>query len=471
VYLDVRDGQGPAAGLRAADLYATLGDRALPVDTVGAAGGTAYVFLVDVSRSLRRERFDQIRGAVAGWARGLGPDDEAALVAFGDDVRQVVGFGAGPDVFQDSLAALAPTAGTTRLHDGLLRALALGRVGRAGLPDRRVVVTLSDGLDDAVGGATQAEVLEALRADPVPVYALGFHEPPPSAAHRAGLQALGEIARTSGGAFLDVGGQPLAERFAQVRERIESVRVAALDCAACPTDGGVHRLQVAASVGGLRVEDGLALRLTPPERLPPPLPAAAVSEERDGWDGVAGYGWLAALALVLVVGGALVLARRPRTERPPPETAGPDDEGELAPDGKEPDAPDAPVHAPPAGRAAPPPRPTRPVEPSGPEPLSVRLTPLGAGGADGAHTLRLGSRTTLGRDAARADVAFPEEPGVSGAHAALVPDGAHVAVEDLGSTNGTFVNGVPIRGRHRLESGDVVRLGTLDLRFRILDPS
>jgi pSer/pThr/pTyr-binding forkhead associated (FHA) protein len=40
-----------------------------------------------------------------------------------------------------------------------------------------------------------------------------------------------------------------------------------------------------------------------------------------------------------------------------------------------------------------------------------------------------------------------------------------VWVEDVGSTNGTFVNGVKLDGPRRLTNGDVIRVGETDLRF------
>ena len=36
---------------------------------------------------------------------------------------------------------------------------------------------------------------------------------------------------------------------------------------------------------------------------------------------------------------------------------------------------------------------------------------------------------------------------------------------DLDSTNGTWVNGTRMDGRHRLRTGDVVRIGETELRF------
>ena len=45
--------------------------------------------------------------------------------------------------------------------------------------------------------------------------------------------------------------------------------------------------------------------------------------------------------------------------------------------------------------------------------------------------------------------------------------GTHQAeVEDLGSTNGTFVAGVPIDGPTPLRDGDVIQVGTAELTFR-----
>ncbi len=38
-------------------------------------------------------------------------------------------------------------------------------------------------------------------------------------------------------------------------------------------------------------------------------------------------------------------------------------------------------------------------------------------------------------------------------------------VEDVGSTNGTFVNGIRLTRERKLTPGDIVRVGQTDLRF------
>ncbi|MGH9076796.1 MAG: FAD-dependent oxidoreductase [Acidimicrobiales bacterium] len=56
-----------------------------------------------------------------------------------------------------------------------------------------------------------------------------------------------------------------------------------------------------------------------------------------------------------------------------------------------------------------------------------------------------------------------DDPGVSRHHIKLVPSPLALSVVDLGSRNGTLVNGNPLSGRATLEVGDIVRLGGTDI--------
>ena len=54
---------------------------------------------------------------------------------------------------------------------------------------------------------------------------------------------------------------------------------------------------------------------------------------------------------------------------------------------------------------------------------------------------------------------------VSARHARVEAQRDGVWILDLGSTNGTWVNGERMDGRHRLRDGDTVRIGETELRF------
>jgi hypothetical protein len=53
----------------------------------------------------------------------------------------------------------------------------------------------------------------------------------------------------------------------------------------------------------------------------------------------------------------------------------------------------------------------------------------------------------------------------SAQHARVEPRRDGVWIEDVGSTNGTFVNGVRLSKARKLAAGDLVRVGETDLRF------
>ncbi len=61
---------------------------------------------------------------------------------------------------------------------------------------------------------------------------------------------------------------------------------------------------------------------------------------------------------------------------------------------------------------------------------------------------------------------FVDDPRVSRRHAELVVTEGHVTAFDLGSTNGTYVNGTKISRPTELNQGDVVTVGTTDLTVR-----
>jgi hypothetical protein len=70
---------------------------------------------------------------------------------------------------------------------------------------------------------------------------------------------------------------------------------------------------------------------------------------------------------------------------------------------------------------------------------------------------------TLGR-AEDADIRLSDEFS-SSHHARLVPHGDALVLEDLGSTNGTYLNGEPVSGPQPLHDGDRIRIGDSEFTF------
>ena len=71
---------------------------------------------------------------------------------------------------------------------------------------------------------------------------------------------------------------------------------------------------------------------------------------------------------------------------------------------------------------------------------------------------------TVGRGPAN-DLSLEGDEYASARHARFEPRQDGVWVQDLGSTNGTYVNGTRLDRPHRLARGDIVRVGETDLRY------
>ena len=83
---------------------------------------------------------------------------------------------------------------------------------------------------------------------------------------------------------------------------------------------------------------------------------------------------------------------------------------------------------------------------------------------DGSDYMLNSSQLTIGRGGQN-DIPLPNDDYASARHARFEPRQDGVWVQDLGSTNGTYLNGMRLERPRRLTTGDVVRVGETDLRF------
>jgi FHA domain len=109
--------------------------------------------------------------------------------------------------------------------------------------------------------------------------------------------------------------------------------------------------------------------------------------------------------------------------------------------------------------------------------LHVASEGLGADGAMGRPVLRVATGAGLRSGSAYdlsegallgrgdgADIRL-EDAFASTRHARLVPQGDVIVLEDLGSTNGTYLNGEPLRGPQPLHVGDQIKIGDSEFTF------
>jgi FHA domain len=95
--------------------------------------------------------------------------------------------------------------------------------------------------------------------------------------------------------------------------------------------------------------------------------------------------------------------------------------------------------------------------------VSPQLTVVAAMGHQPGTTFDIGQGATMGRsDGAAIRV---DDPFASSAHARIFPRGEYMYLEDMGSTNGTYLNGRQVKATERLKMADVIRIGDSEYRY------
>ena len=95
--------------------------------------------------------------------------------------------------------------------------------------------------------------------------------------------------------------------------------------------------------------------------------------------------------------------------------------------------------------------------------VSPRLTVVAAMGHEPGTTFDVGEGATFGRSD-NADIRV-DDAFASSAHARIFPRAEFMYLEDMGSTNGTYLNGRQVKTAERLKMADTIRIGDSEYRY------
>ena len=101
-----------------------------------------------------------------------------------------------------------------------------------------------------------------------------------------------------------------------------------------------------------------------------------------------------------------------------------------------------------------------------PEPRSgvaPRVQVVAAMGHQPGTTFEVGDGVTFGRSDG-ADIRVHDQ-FASSAHARIYDRGGYMYLEDMGSTNGTYLNGRQVKAAERLQMADTIRIGDSEYRY------
>lgn len=459
VYIDALDQSGnPVDALAAGQLSATIGQIQADVKEIKrfdqSGEGVGYVFLVDISRSISAGQFEQMKAAINLWVDKMRDTDRSAVISFGEKVTTVQDYTADKNALKNGVKTLAMSDNKTQLHQGIAKAIEMSHRIDATLPSRRVIVMLSDGEDDFPGGMTRNEVLAVMKEDRVPLYAIGFS--PQGKKGEANLKTLGEFARMSGGEFFDSNGAELGKLYESIQQKVLKSFLVKLDATKATADGKLYRLQLTFNSAGKTMTDGLDLRILSPAG--PTLEPWYINfyKKIPIW----GYGVGGAFLILIIILFVVIRSRRKKAAQLIAE------EEERRSVIAEQEAAQRKAAAE-SARAAEDKRKSDEqltVKKASAPGLKIKFTILGNSGNQRDYGISLSGRSFIGRSS-ECDLAISDDEEISKRNSELTLEGGYVMISDLNSTNGTFVNGVPVKTGHRLKSGDLILIGRTELRI------
>lgn len=480
--------------------------------------GTSYLVMLDVSGSIRPDYFVCAKEQILALAQGLGAKDKITLIAFGDTVRMETSDCRDAAKLEQVLDGLQARDQNTSLYEAFRQCLKYA--DSTGQNERQIVLVISDGLQDTGSvGVTKDEILEMLTQANLPVYAFCV-----DSADAQSQEELGSFARATGGSFAAFSPADAGSVWQGWKNDLNKTQIFCFETDTNDVDGKVHTLLLKMQAGAQEESCTHQVRFTswaadttPPEvtgftydaeknvlrlefsepvlgadklsayqlsrkgkaqeiksvtadgnrsvqlMLPEHLPAGTYtlnisgvcddSMEKNPLSGGPltfrkAFTWkdalpfaLGALAVAAVCAAAVILSRRKKQEQPlPPQKVEYQVQHVDA-------APHMTVASPAPGMN------------------QANLTVEIASGVQAGQKLEFSIQNSAiwGRSREMCDVSF-DDRRISKQHCALEVQNGNLLLTDLGSQNGTYVNGIRIQQNHPIHPGDVIRMGDTMLR-------
>lgn len=425
------------------------------LSTVRQEGLPVTVYcLVDISGHLSKQQLQEEKDILNIISSRMGEEDTMVITTLGSKVVE----GALLETLEarkTAISTLKREGNKADMYGGIVTAMT-ALTQKTSYHTNRCLLILSDGVLGS--GSTSQQALDAVTATTIPVYALGVTGGSDTSYAVKNAQKLLNIAEASrNGLGLIPAREDLSAAAAaqEIWEHIQESSVISIDLAGVTANGNNATLRARYQVEDTQLEDTLTIDLTglqtrPAETKPiqevttlPQVPEAPAKRDDPAIPLLAmGGGTLVVIALVVY----LLLRKKGKGAQPAPAVE------DILPTG-DPEGPEAEPAYPKTAPAA----------------VTLRLTMVSHENVTVSFPVPPHTQQTLGRDD-RADIIInAEDYQLSGKHCMVEWDDSYLYIQDLGSTNGTVLNGISLKPNtwSRLNSGSILSLGSFQYQVTI----
>lgn len=382
-----------------------------------------YYILVDLSKSITENDFKTIKKGIKGFINKLSTSDKVVLVPFGESIY------ADGKVYDPSDAALVKAIDKLKLNDDytqLYNAIDHTREEAVNgesskLTDRKVAMVFTDGADDTTGGyADDKEVAEKMKSVGVPVYGFAVGE------DADGKDRLGKICRTLNGSISDINDNNVNTIFTEFKKILDNTLTVKTNVRNSEDIGIDFAVRVQVDGKQILLKDGVQANKSDETK-----DVFAVAAKKI----VLQYWWIILIiAIAVIVLIALLVIKK--------------NGGAITVDGKV-------IYKKNVGKKT-------HVKIDEYNSKKIEFIMSMNGSKPIKKEIALISSIIVGRNSG-CDVYF-DDVNMSRQHFCIEAENGYLYIKDLESTSGTYLNGVRLYTKQRLNSGDIIRAGRVEIK-------
>lgn len=437
------------------ELTLSIGNTNLPIKEIkefsSVGQGASIIFLADVSGSISKSKLQSIKDTLNLLVDQMGKLDNVSVLTVGDEAYTQP-FVSDREKIKTQISSIKGMSENTNLYLSITKALDILSTNDSN-NTKKCIVILSDGEDYGIKGITREEVNKKIEERNIPIYTIAMLDPKPAERYVQTSKILGSFARLSPGGidYIHELDKASSSKIAEgIKASIDKSIILTADLSDFKSEGNEMYMKLELSVSGKgKTNDGYNVA-TGGFSTPPKEPEVASSEKKLSTGSLFLFIGIPLCIIILVT--IIVINKRKKAAKLAeikPEVPSSDEDKQ----------PEVEVKAETSQPIIEP----KPVVEKTPDAI-ITLTKVGLI-EEQVYNLELKGELVLGRDPSKSGLSFPEDDLLSSKHCAILYDSGNIILKDLKSTNGTYVNGVPIKDTFKLEKDDVLLIGSMELRI------
>ncbi len=461
----------------------------------------SFLCLIDISGSMTQENIERCKEILKQFVAVKGKQDNICIAAMGNNITSS-GFLTDADRLTEAIDGIELTREDTNLYHSIKEEINVLQTDKA-VHKKRCLVIFSDGADDQTVGITKEEAETVVKESHIPIFTVAMLRDNPKDAEVESAKILGSFARYSAGGKYYA---PLVDEseYSEICDDIYTTLQTSLVVRAGLEDIVVGDetvyIELELADGTKKAKDGITIpagniseaikeaQQEQESKITVIKETTTISEqgedtaedepEKQNYYFLLGIGFL---LLVLIIAVILILSRKSSKKRYEEDEDWDADRSEerdesgsvfpadhayagdysvinisddrrntMAPENAADKNPDANLSAE-----------TKPHKRK--SKIEVTLYRVGPGEEESYH-FTIKNEISIGRNKS-CQLSFEKDSALSGVHCSIVYRDGSVFVRDEESTNGTYVNGVPIVGEYKVELDDILLLGSSEYRI------